>query len=257
MHVATRIEARTRAAHALEVEIATDARDVEAAQRLRCRVFGDEMGARIASRASGRDQDFFDPWCEHLVVRDVVADDIVGTYRILTPERAQQLGTYYADTEFELSRLAPIRPRTVEIGRACVAPAYRTGATLMLLWQGLAAFMQARGHAYLIGCASISMRDGGANALAIWRDVAPRHLAPAEYRVFPRHPLAASPERDAPGPAAQEAAVPPLLRGYLRMGAWIGGEPAWDRDFNTADLFLLMPLARLARPYARHYLTAA
>jgi putative hemolysin len=246
----------------LELARAISAKDIEGAQRLRYRVFVEEMGARIATRAPGRDVDFFDPWCEHLVVRDRATEEIVGTYRILTAERARGLGTFYADTEFDLTRVAALKPSFMELGRACIHPAYRTGATLLLLWQGIAQLMLERDHAYLIGCASVTMRDGGANALAIWRDVAPDHLAPAEHRVFPRHSLLAQhpsgavsdpPAAEGPGPAQ----LPPLLKSYLRMGAWIGGEPAWDPDFNTADFFMLLPRARIAGRYARHYRAAA
>jgi putative hemolysin len=246
----------------LELVRATSARDLEGAQRLRYRVFVEEMGARIATRVPGREEDFFDPWCEHLIVRDRAADEIVGTYRILTAERAQGLGTFYADTEFDLTRLAALKASCMEIGRACVHPAYRTGTTLLLLWQGIAQLMMERGHAHLIGCASVSMRDGGTNAHAIWRNVAPDHLAPIEYQVFPRHGLLARQPAHAVPDAAREsdpgtAQVPPLLKTYLRMGAWIGGEPAWDPDFNTADFFILLPLARVASRYARHYRAAA
>ena len=153
---------------------ATD-RDVDAAQRLRYRVFAGEMGARLAGLASGRDEDQFDAWCEHLIVRDERCGEVVGTYRVLTADRAARLGSFYADTEFDLSRLAPLRPGMCEIGRACIHPDYRDGGAIMLLWQGLAALMQQRRCRTLIGCASIAMDDGGANALRVWRRLARTH----------------------------------------------------------------------------------
>jgi putative hemolysin len=246
----------------LELVRATSTKDIEAAQRLRFRVFVEEMGARIVARVPGRDEDSFDPWCEHLIVRDRLTEEIVGTYRILTAERARGHGTFYADTEFDLTRVAALKPSFIELGRACVHPAYRTGATLLLLWQGIAQLMMERNCTHLIGCASVTMRDGGANALAIWRDIAPDHMAPIEHRVFPRHSLLTQhPSGTAAVPMAAAAPgmarLPPLLKSYLRMGAWIGGEPAWDPDFNTADFFMLLPLARVAARYARHYRAAA
>lgn len=261
MQLATQHEIRRSTRPQLELARATDAKDIEGAQRLRYQVFVEEMGARIVARAPGRDEDYFDPWCEHLVVHDRAADAIVGTYRILTAERAQRLGTFYSDTEFDLTRLSALKATFMEIGRACVHPAYRTGATLMLLWQGVAQLMMAHGYRHLIGCASVSMRDGGTNALAIWNEVAPDHLAPIEHRVFPRYALTAR-TNDHRSPAPEDtmpsaAAVPPLLRGYLRMGAWICGEPAWDPEFNTADFFMLLPLARVTERYARHYRAVA
>lgn len=242
---------------ALSVGIARSAAEVEAAQRLRWRVFAGEMGARLATRTAGRDEDCFDAFCEHLVVRDERDGAVVGTYRVLTAERARRLGTFYAETEFDLTRIERLKPGLCEIGRACIDPAWRGGAVLMLLWQGIATLMRERGARHLIGCASIPLDDGGDNARRVWRDVAPAHLAPIEYRVFARAPLI---PRDAPpdsGDRAAAAAVPPLVRAYLRMGAWIASDPAFDADFRTADLFMLLPLERVEARYARHWLKAA
>jgi putative hemolysin len=243
----------------LRVGLARSAADIEAAQRLRWRVFAGEMGARLAARSDGRDVDCFDDFCEHLVVRDERDGTVVGTYRVLTAERARRLGTFYAETEFDLTRIERLKPGLCEIGRACIDPAWRGGAVLMLLWQGIATLMRERGSRHLIGCASIPMDDGGANARRVWRDLAPAHLAPIEYRVFARDPLIArEAEPDAPDGCDRAAAsVPPLLRAYLRMGAWIAGDPAVDADFRTADLCMLLPLERVEARYARHWLKAA
>ena len=256
MFVATSPAAVARPHRQLKVELAQSPSEVRAAQRLRYRVFAEEMGAEVKGREPGLDEDFFDPWCEHLIVSDSITGEVVGTYRILTADRARQLGTFYSDTEFDLTRLFMLRPRMVEIGRACVDARYRSGPAIMLLWQGLAQFMRERSYEYLIGCASVSMQDGGINAQQLFQHVRQRHLAPIEYRVFPRHRLS---PRDENVPAAGGAPVrtPSLLKGYLRLGAWIGGEPAWDPDFNTADLFVFLPLARVEPRYARHYLGAS
>ena len=135
----------------------------------------------------------------------------------------------------------------VEIGRSCVHPDYRTGATIALLWSGLAQYMIHRGYDYLIGCASISMADGGHGAAALFDQLA-EYMSPIEYRVFPRCPLPLASLRN-----EQRIAVPPLIKGYLRAGAFICGEPAWDPDFNTADLPILMPMDRIADRYAKHF----
>lgn len=256
MLMLTSLKVPARAGNRLSVELATSASDIEAAQRLRYRVFVGEMGARMTGRVPGRDEDIFDAWCEHLIVRDREADQVVGTYRILTSERARRVGAFYADSEFDLTRLARMRPRAVEIGRACIDAGYRTGAVIMLLWQGLARLMRERDFQCLFGCASISLADGGANAVRVYHQLAPRHLAPIEYRVFPRHRLALRDDMETAA-AGVPAIVPPLLKGYLRLGAWVGGEPAWDPDFNTADLFVFLQLAQLETRYARHYLKQA
>lgn len=231
----------------LHVALAQSDSEILAAQKLRWRVFAEELGATLPTRTSGVDQDFYDPYCEHLIVRDEAQGRIVGTYRILSPLAARKVGSYYSENEFDLTRFAHLRPRMVEVGRSCIDPAYRTGATIALLWSGLARYMQENGHEYLIGCASIGMQDGGHNAVAIY-EALHAHLAPPEYRVFPRHPLPLDRIWASPNPE-----VPPLIRGYLHAGAWICGEPAWDPDFNTADLLLLLPMGRVAARYARHF----
>ncbi|PKO90417.1 MAG: GNAT family N-acetyltransferase [Betaproteobacteria bacterium HGW-Betaproteobacteria-10] len=232
----------------LAVGFARTQGDILDAQRLRYRVFAGEMGANLPSRTPGVDHDVFDPYCDHLVVRDTASSEIVGTYRILSPENARQIG-YYSENEFDLTRLQHLRSRLVEIGRSCVHPDYRTGATITLLWSGLAQYMSERGYDYLMGCASISMADGGHAAASLYNRLAEEHLGPLEYRVFPRCPL--------PLAALQQdlaTETPPLIKGYLRAGAWICGEPAWDPDFNTADLPILLPMDKVSSRYAKHYL---
>ena len=150
-----------RAKHNLSVTFASSEQEVRDAQRLRWQVFAGEMGANLPSREAGIDSDIFDKFCEHLIVRDNDTLEIVGTYRILTPGQAKKIGGYYSETEFDLTRLANYMPRMVEVGRSCVHPAYRTGATISLLWAGLAKFTMTHGYDYLVGCASVSMADGG------------------------------------------------------------------------------------------------
>jgi putative hemolysin len=234
----------------LTVQFARSMGEVAEAQRLRYRVFGEEMGARLASAEQGVDRDIFDPFCEHLLVRDSAGGEVVGTYRILNGAQAKKIGGFYSDDEFDLSRLGHLREQLVEVGRSCVHPAYRSGAAIALLWAGLAEYMRRHRHEYLMGCASVSMRDGGRLAASLYRELAPRHLSPAEYRVFPRHRL----PLEALKAGMETPPVPSLLKGYLRLGAWICGEPAWDPDFNTADLLILLPLSRVNPRYARHFL---
>lgn len=223
--------------------------EIEEAQRLRYKVFAEEMGASLVSADEEIDRDIFDSYCEHLLVRDSAANKVIGTYRILPPDGARAIGSYYSDTEFDLTRLAHLRNNMVEVGRSCVHMNYRDGATISRLWGGLADYMCRHKHEYLIGCASISMRDGGHYAASVYHKVHKQHAAPAEYRVFPRCPL----PLDALDKTL-DVSIPPLIKGYLRLGAYIGGEPAWDPDFNTADLFIMLPMSRLNAKYARHFM---
>ena len=149
-----------------------------------------------------------------------------------------------------MSRFEHIRGQIAEAGRACIHPDYRSGAVIMLLWAGLAAFMRREQCNYLVGCASISLADGGVNATAICTALQPEDLAPLEYRVTPLLPYPLNTEI---GPQFSST-IPPLLKGYLRAGAWVCGDPAWDPDFHCADLFLMLPLENLDGRYSRHYL---
>lgn len=241
--------AARRDAQRLKLQFAGSEDEVLEALRLRYRVFGEEMGARLKSAHLGIDRDMFDRHCEHLLVRDVDSNEVVGTYRILRPEQAQRLGGYYSEDEFDMVRLGHLRERIVEIGRSCVHPDYRNGATIALLWSGLGDYMRRYGYGYLIGCASMSMGDGGHVAASTYRRLSQSHMSPVEYRVQPRCPLPIEALND-----GLNVTVPPLIKGYLRCGAWVCGAPAWDPDFNTADLFLLMPMERVRERYVRHFL---
>ncbi|MFZ5558954.1 MAG: GNAT family N-acetyltransferase [Pseudomonadota bacterium] len=241
-----------RESQRLALQFAGTEDEVLEALRLRYRVFGEEMGARLKSAHPGIDRDLFDAYCEHLLVRDVETNEVVGTYRILRPEQAQRLGGYYSEDEFDMVRLGHLRERIVEIGRSCVHPDYRSGATIALLWSGLGDYMRRHGYGYLIGCASMSMGDGGHVAASTYRRLVESYMCPVEYRVQPRCPLPIEALN-----SGLKVTVPPLIKGYLRCGAWVCGAPAWDPDFNTADLFLLMPMARVRERYVRHFLREA
>ena len=234
--------------HNLIYSLARSPSEVAEAQRLRYKVFAEEMGARLTGH-DGRDIDGFDPLCDHLLVRDQDSGEVVGTYRILDPHMADEAGGYYSAGEFDLTRLLHLAPSMVEVGRSCVHPDYRNGATISLLWAGLAKYMMTRGYEHLIGCASISMADGGYNAAAVYRRLAENFHSPAESRVFPHTPL----PLDSLSSDIQ-AVTPPLLKGYMRLGAYVCGEPAWDPDFNTADLLVMLPISRLSRRYADHFM---
>jgi putative hemolysin len=222
------------------------------AQALRWRVFAEEMGARLRSKQPGIDHDLFDPHCRHLLVRDEASGEVIGTYRLLPPEAARRVGCYYSETEFDLTRLQRLRPRLVEIGRSCVDARHRAGSVIALLWSGVARYMLAHGYRYLAGCASMSLADGGRAAAAAYRRMRAACLAPIEYQVFPRSPLDLSRVGE-----AEEGALPPLIKGYLRAGAYVCGEPAWDPDFNSADFFMFLPLSHVTARYARHFLGGA
>ena len=239
----------------LAVSWARHSDEVRQAQRLRFKVFAEEMGARLDTTSPGHDVDLFDNYCEHLLVRDQVTEEVVGTYRILTPAQARRVGSTYSDIEFDLTRLRSLRERMVELGRSCVHPDYRHGGVIMALWGALAEFMVRNKLDTMIGCASIPMLHNGIVsgdvAASIWHQLKASHLAPIEYHVHPRLPL---PVDQLDGSLAVDP--PALIKGYLRLGAKILGAPAWDPDFNTADLPMMMRITDLPPRYRKHFLGA-
>lgn len=250
MQLQTQSAERT-AGRRLSVSLAQTPGEIAEAQQLRHRVFAEELGARLEPGNPGLDRDRYDDYCDHLLVRDGDTREVVGTYRLLPPARARAAGGLYSDGEFDLARLAGIRDGLVEAGRSCVHPDHRGGAVIALLWSGIARYMVSGGHRYLAGCASVSLADGGRTAAGIHRALAAAHAASPEWRVFPRLRL----PLEALEPAASPR-LPPLIKGYVRAGAVLCGDPAWDPDFNTADLFMLLPLERLDARYASRFLDA-
>jgi len=237
----------------LSVSWASSEAEVREAQALRYQVFAVEMGARLtppSGATAALDVDLFDAYCEHVLVRaggeDGEPGPVVGTYRVLTPTAASASGGFYSDTEFDLTRLRGMRSRVAEIGRSCVHADHRSGGAIIALWGAMAEFMTRNGLDTVIGCASVSMRDGGHFAASLWRQIAATHLAPIDCQVRPRLPLPIEHLRQ-----DLQVEPPALIRGYLRCGAKLMGEPAWDPDFNTADLPLFVRMADLPARFRR------
>jgi len=169
---------------------------------------------------------------------------------VLTPAAARLAGGLYSDTEFDLTRLRALRPSLVELGRSCVDPSWRSGSVILLLWSSLAEFMERNRLHTMIGCASVPMRDGGHVAASLWQRLRASHLAPIEHRVRPRLPL---PVDELRGDLPVEP--PALIKGYLRCGAQLLGAPAWDPDFGTADLPMMLRLEALPASYRRRFMS--
>ncbi|MFC4001750.1 GNAT family N-acetyltransferase [Prauserella oleivorans] len=227
--------------------IADTPEQIRAAQRLRTTVFRDELGAELPGEL---DADPFDEVCDHLIVTHEPTGEVVGTYRLLPPGRSRRL---YSSTEFDLANLDPLRHTLLETGRSCVHPGHRGGAVITLMWSALARYALLSGHRYLGGCASVPLADGGLAAASTWHVASTKHASPAEYRVLPHRPWIPSRSR---GLRPRYADLPPLVRGYLRLGAWVCGPPAHDEDFAVADFFLLLPMAQLDERYLRYLLGA-
>jgi putative hemolysin len=232
----------------LVVGLAQNDDEIELIQRLRYNVFANEYGAVLGANDDGIDRDSFDPWCEHLMVRELGSDRVVGTYRILTPHQAKRAGGYYSESEFDLAGLGDVRKTLVEFGRACIHEDFRNGGVLMMLWSGLAEILKQGKYEHVFGCASVSLRDDGNTAAKVWRQVRASVALAGEPTVAPLHRYPVD-QLDSELPAE----VPALLKGYLKLGARVCGEPAWDPDFNTADFPMLLSVSNMGTRYRRHF----
>jgi len=258
-----------RAIHAgaLHVRLAEGPDDLRAAQALRHRVFYEERGAvPVAEAPAGLDSDPYDAVCDHLLVVERVscgAERIVGTYRLLRQEVAERHRGFYSAGEFDLSPLlgsgGASDGQLLELGRSCVAADHRNAATITLLWRGIASYLEANRIRAMFGCASFLGTDPEAHAVAL-SYLAHHHLAPPQLRIrtLPQHHV----EMDRRPFASYDAyaaarALPALIKGYLRVGAMVGEGAFIDRQFNTVDVFALMPVEAIAARYSERFRRAA
>jgi putative hemolysin len=216
--------------------------EIREVQRLRFQVLASALGLSERADPDGLDEDDMDEWCDHLVVREMRTLRVIGSLRLAGPRAVDRHGRFPLERVFDLERLQHVRGRMAEAGCACIHPDFRGSGVLMMLWAGLSALMQRVGYDYLVSSASISLADGGYNATALYQRLSTTHLAPLEYRVSPRNPLVL---HDCEG--RYPPCVPLLVEGYLRAGAWVCGDPAWDADANSAEMFLLLPCAGSGR----------
>jgi putative hemolysin len=223
--------------------LSTDAGLIEQAQRLRYDVFTSEPGYALRGLTDHRDADRFDEYCDHLVVREDTSGELVGCYRMLPPRGAVAAGGLYTATEFDVSELDGLRPSLVEMGRAVVREDHRNGAVVLLMWAGILAYLDRCGYDYVTGCVSVPIQGApddvpGGQVRGVRDFVLRRHAAP--YCVRPYRPvvLDGTPLDEIAPPTRVN--VPPLMRGYLRLGAQVCGEPAHDPDFGVADFLALL-----------------
>ena len=217
--------------------LTNEARLIHAAQQLRYHVFSTEPGFGL-NNETALDSDYFDDFCDHILVREDSSGDIIGCYRMLPPPGAIAAGGLYTATEFDISALDPLRPSMVEMGRAVVRSDHRNGAVILMMWSGILAYLDRSGYDHVIGCVSVPTHgDGpaGSHLRGVRDDVLARHAAPAEYTVYPYRPVVIDGNELDSIAAPEKTAIPPLMRGYLRLGARICGEPAHDLAFAVGD----------------------
>ncbi|MCJ8149144.1 GNAT family N-acetyltransferase [Shinella sp. H4-D48] len=248
----------------LETRLARSVSEIDAAQAVRYRVFVEEMSAQLSPDAvrRKRDIDAWDMVCDHLLVLDTsiegdAEEQIVGTYRLLRQDVAAVSGGFYSQSEFDVDALIARHPdkRFMELGRSCVLPAYRTKRTVELLWQGAWAYSLKHGVDVMFGCASFHGTVPEEHALALSflhhnvqaKDDWSVSARPELFRVMDLMP--------AEGIDARKAlvAMPPLVKGYLRLGATIGSGAVVDHAFNTTDVLIVLPIGQISGRYLNYY----
>lgn len=253
----------------LEVRLARTVGEVKRAQELRFRVFYEEMSAIPDAWAmvTRRDADAFDAICDHILVLDHDAPEakhfgktrprIVGTYRVLRRSVAERHDGFYTESEFDLRRLLDAKPELefLELGRSCVLPAWRGKRTLELLWQGIWAYVQRHRIDVMVGCASLEGIDPSRLALPL--SFLHHHCAAdAEWsvRALPERWTAMDRlSKEAIDPRAAIRALPPLVKGYVKLGAKIGDGAVVDRQFGTTDVFICMPVKEISKRWVDFY----
>ncbi len=236
------------------IKIAENDEEVARAQRLRYEVFRAEQGRLHSADAHCLDQDEYDEQFMHLLVLDRESGKLAGTYRMQSGKAALAGLGFYSEREYDIPNLHDIADCTFEVGRSCVAPDYRTGAVISLLWAGIAEMRRRWNFRYLIGCASLEdtspelgwgmfeyFRSEGCFSKQLFGRALPAYRLP--------EPTAALP----PDPKTLQRHFPPLLKGYMRLGAKIAGEPVLDRDFGSIDFLVLFDLEEISERYARHF----
>ena len=234
------------------VKLAENPGELEQAFRLRYEVFKLEQG-RMASLESRIDRDEFDDYCSHLLV--VVRDSglVVGTYRMQFGMTAVAGRGFYSEQEYDITGLRELAPKVLEVGRSCVAPRFRSGAVVAMLWEGIAEAYRRTGFRYMLGCVSLEHTDA-AIGWALYEELRRSDLLTDAITALPRPGF----ELDRP-PAEQIAAVdvrgefPPLFKGYLRIGAKVAGVPVLDREFGSIDYLIWFDFTSLPEKYVKHF----
>lgn len=258
----------------LEVRLAATPEEIDAAQALRYRIFYEEMSARasVEAAATRRDRDRFDECCDHLLVvdrrRGEGAAGVVGTYRLMRREAAVRAGGFYTETEFDIAPLLAVPGPVLELGRSCVDIAYRTRPTMQLLWQGIALYVIRHDIRVMFGCASLPGTDPATLAPSL-SYLYHYHLAPPNLRARALPDRYVEMNRLAPqdidtatavaqiDTRAALAALPPLIKGYLRLGGLVGEGAVIDKDFNTTDVCIIVVTDRVTDKYFNHFRRAA
>ena len=262
-HTETAGTATSTAGPCYSLLLSTDPELIVAAQRLRHQVFTTEPGFALPADGGGLDADRFDEFCDHLLVRDDTTDEIVGCYRMLPPTGAIAAGGLYTATEFDVRALDALRPSLVEMGRAVVRADHRNGSVVLLMWAGILAYLDRCGYEFVTGCVSVPTHPAesgsvpGSMLRGVRDFVLRRHAAAPELTVRPYRPVVLDGRTLDDIEPPDRPTIPPLMRGYLRLGAQVCGEPAHDPEWGVGDFPALLSKNQADTRYLKRLRSAA
>jgi len=231
------------------VSIANDIKSIDECLRLRYDVFANEMGANLHSLESGLDKDHFDDHCKHLMIVEKLTDRVVATTRLLSSTDIINTGGFYSETEFEMNNILDLHGSIMEVGRTCIHKDFRRGIVLSKLWQGIAMIISLEKIDFLIGCASIPFNSGDQYINILMHHIYTNHYSSIKHRVHPLVKLSQNNDY-----SAGDVIIPALLKGYLRQGAVICGEPYWDAEFGVADVFVFLDCKKITSKYSKYFI---
>ncbi len=242
----------------LMVKLANRAQEIEQAMQLRYQIFVEEEKNLRLMNEQKIESDVYDTYCDHLIVKDLESDQVIGTYRLLPGDRACEGIGFYSETEFDLSALSELKKQSLELGRSCIAPAYRGGRAIQLLWEGIAGYISERNFTHLIGCASVHISTIE-ELNEIYTMLRQKQVLTDRFGIKPldSHRISGLTQIDlASNEKEMFRKLPPLMKGYQWLGAEIGGDPAYDELFGSVDFFIILQKDKVARRYKRHFLHA-
>jgi L-ornithine Nalpha-acyltransferase len=244
----------------LEVKLAANLTELDAAMRLRFEVFNLELQeGLVSSYDRGYDTDAYDAYCDHLIVKDLASDEVVGTYRLLRGSQAKRHIGFYSENEFDLSNLKRLGGEMLELGRSCIAATHRSFGTLNLLWSAIAKYAVEHNLSHLFGCASLHISEAG-EVQPVYSYLRANHFAPEKYRVYPVESCRMTISDEVCEKVDSRTVLrklSPILKGYLRAGAMICGAPAYDAEFGTADVLGILEMEKMAGRYKQRYVAGS
>ncbi|MDR6549662.1 GNAT family N-acyltransferase [Paenibacillus qinlingensis] len=242
----------------LMMKLASNSQEIEQAMRLRYQIFVEEEKNLRLRNESGLEMDAYDEYCDHLIVKELESDQVIGTYRLLPGDRALDAIGFYSETEFDLDSYSSLKKQSLELGRSCIAPEHRGGRAIGMLWEGIAGYIHNSPYTHLIGCASVHIPTIE-ELNEIYTLLHKKGVLTDRYGVKPleTHRISGLAQIELAGNDKEMfRKLPPLMKGYQWLGAEIGGDPAYDALFGTVDFFIVFQKDKITSRYKRHFLPA-